>query len=360
MLLEHLAQRILQARKLASLSQTELGVVVHLDGTAISKIEAGKRQVSGLELFRIAQAVKKPLAWFAAADSTVVLSHRNKAGSLLQAQMDDVASSRAEEIRLLRELGTFENSEWVPFDSKDESIEELASRIRSLLGAGTGPLLDLSSSSERLGLFAFTADFGPGVEACYCPLEPGLGVAILNASVSVPPGRRRMNLAHELVHHVFQDAYEITWTEAGSESEKRVQAIAGEVLAPKVELAARFKALKEQGRTVTESVNLLAYGYRASVTQIGHQLTYAGELGNDIDIESLGKLLRIELGIERVVDELPIGLYPKEYERAVARAVRKGLLSLQRAEEMLPGESLGTPGGPGNSADALVAGARNL
>ncbi len=359
MLLEHLAQRIVQGRKLAKLSQSELGRRVRLDGTAISKIEAGKRQVSALELLHIAEAVQKPIAWFAASDAAIVLSHRNFAGSDLQAQMGDVAASRAQEILLLWQLGTLPKPELAPLDQTNKTVEELAGAIRKLLNAGPGPLLGLAALAETLGLYTFVTDFGQGVEACYCPVEPGLGVAILNGSIA--SGRRRMSLSHELVHHVFQDAYEITWTEAGSESERKVHAIAGEILAPKFELVSAFKDLQGQGRSPAEAVNVLAFTHRVSLTVISHQLKYARvELPFDQDVPSLGKLDRIELAIDNMVDELPVGISPKGFDRAVARAVRQGLLSPQRAEEILPGESLAPSRERRSPAEALIGCVRTL
>lgn len=359
MLLEHLAQRIVQGRKLAKLSQSELGLRVRLDGTAISKIEAGKRQVSALELLNIAEAIRKPIAWFAASDASIVLSHRNSAGSDLQAQMDDIAASRAEEILLLAQLGTLAKAKLAPLDPTNKTVEELAAAIRKLVNASPGPLLGLAALVEPLGLFTFVAEFGQGVEACYCPVEPGLGVAILNGSIA--SGRRRMSLAHELVHHVFQDAYEITWIEAGSQSERRVQSIAGEILAPKFELVSAFKDLQSQGRSAAEAVNVLAFNYRVSLTLISHQLTYAKiELPVDGEVASLGRLDRIELGIDSMIDELPVGTHPKEFERAVAKAVRQGLLSPKRAEEILPGESLAPSTERRRPAEALIGGVRTL
>jgi Zn-dependent peptidase ImmA (M78 family)/DNA-binding XRE family transcriptional regulator len=334
---EHLAKRITQGRKLASLSQAELGSKIQLDSTAVSKIEAGKRQVSALELMQIAEVIGKPVAWFANADSQTVLSHRNEAGSDLQARIDDAASTRSEEVRLLHSLGTLSKRDWQPLNT-NKGVEELAGDIRRLLDVGTGPLIGLANAAENLGLFAFVEDFGPGVEACYCPVERGLGVAIVNGAI--PPGRRRLNLAHELVHHVLQDRYEITWTESGIAAEQRIQAIAGELLAPKAELLTEFLRQQQNGRTKVEALNVLAFYFRISLSAVVHQLSYlSADILKDTIVSNLGRVERNELGISRFEDELPIGLSPQSFERAIASAVRKHLISPSRADEMLPGES---------------------
>jgi transcriptional regulator with XRE-family HTH domain len=59
-----LRQRIVEARKSASLSQQELARAVDLQPTAVSKIENGARDVSSTELAKIAHACGRPLSWF--------------------------------------------------------------------------------------------------------------------------------------------------------------------------------------------------------------------------------------------------------------------------------------------------------
>ena len=79
-------------------------------------------------------------------------------------------------------------------------------RARAGLGAGSGPLLELQAAAERIGLLAFSLDLGrSGGDAAYVSLSGRLGVAVVNGAME--PGRRRFNLAHELGHHVFGDAY---------------------------------------------------------------------------------------------------------------------------------------------------------
>jgi transcriptional regulator with XRE-family HTH domain len=59
-----LRQRMVEARKGASLSQQDLARAVNLQTTAISKIENGARDVSSTELAKIAQVCGRPLSWF--------------------------------------------------------------------------------------------------------------------------------------------------------------------------------------------------------------------------------------------------------------------------------------------------------
>lgn len=67
MLLEDRAgigRRVEKARREAHLTQVVLAEAVGLDRTAVSKIESGRRDVSALELARIANTVRKPMEWF--------------------------------------------------------------------------------------------------------------------------------------------------------------------------------------------------------------------------------------------------------------------------------------------------------
>lgn len=59
-----LSERVAQARKEAGLSQDGLAGEIGLDGSAISKIENGTRQLSSTELARMARACGRPIDWF--------------------------------------------------------------------------------------------------------------------------------------------------------------------------------------------------------------------------------------------------------------------------------------------------------
>lgn len=61
---QRLRERIGRAREQANVSQAELGDQLGLDGTAISKIEQGRRAVSSVELAQIAEYCGRPISWF--------------------------------------------------------------------------------------------------------------------------------------------------------------------------------------------------------------------------------------------------------------------------------------------------------
>jgi len=61
---ELLRERIVQARKDAGLSQEGLASELGLDGSAISKIENGTRNLSSVELVKLAEICGKTVDWF--------------------------------------------------------------------------------------------------------------------------------------------------------------------------------------------------------------------------------------------------------------------------------------------------------
>lgn len=78
-----LGRRVAHARRAGGLSQAALGRAVSLDRTAISKIESGRRDVSSLELARIARTLRRPLESFVSEDQPpsedpAVLLHDNR------------------------------------------------------------------------------------------------------------------------------------------------------------------------------------------------------------------------------------------------------------------------------------------
>ncbi|HVV82411.1 MAG TPA: helix-turn-helix transcriptional regulator, partial [Kofleriaceae bacterium] len=73
---EELGRRVLEARKQAGLTQSDLAAALRLERTAISKIEAGQRTVDSLELVRLGAALQRPIGWFVADPIPSIVSRR--------------------------------------------------------------------------------------------------------------------------------------------------------------------------------------------------------------------------------------------------------------------------------------------
>src|ERR1700722_10917344 len=68
--------RIAASRRGHGLSQDDLAAEMGLDRTAITKIEAGRRHLSSLELVRLAEVLDRPLEWFVTSPPASIISRR--------------------------------------------------------------------------------------------------------------------------------------------------------------------------------------------------------------------------------------------------------------------------------------------
>ena len=235
-----LGSRIAEARKLAGLTQEQLASVMSLGRTVITKIESGARRVSATELVTLAEVLDRPVDWFFVVSPPAVVSRRSDPAVGGRSKVLDSRVERlARDIDMLSAEGELPQVDRLVLDpprTLDEA-EEAALKLRKHLGASSGPLVGLQAHAERVSLLAFSLDLGrSGGDAAYVAVGD-LGVAVINGAID--PGRRRFNLAHELGHHVFQDAYA---PEVGlspqDDTEKLINAFAAHLLLPRVDAAA--------------------------------------------------------------------------------------------------------------------------
>jgi Zn-dependent peptidase ImmA (M78 family) len=197
-----------------------------------------------------------------------------------------------------------------------------------------GPLLDPQAHAERAGLFSFSLDLGrSGGDAAYVAVGD-LGVAVINGALE--PGRQRFNLAHELGHHVFQDAYA---PEVGlspqDDNEKLINAFAIHLLLPRREVQGVMSEFEGSPRLAAVAASVR---YRLSWTAVCAQLRNLGaidpgtreELANrppsGADFVDLGEYWVAELDPPRV---------PPLYGSKVLAAYRRGKLTQARVLELL-------------------------
>ncbi len=336
-----LGRRISQARQEAGMTQTDLGHAVGLDRTSIAKLEAGARKVSATELVAIASALDRPIDWFVVESPPSVVSRRTDAAVRGRSPSMDVKIDRlARDVAFLIDQGILADASERPtleLPTDVAGAEVLAAQARHLMGATDGPLYDLQRACERVGLLAFSLYLGEaGGDGAY--VEVGnMGVALINGAVD--PGRRRFNLAHELGHHLFGDAYapEVAVT-GGEDVERLINAFAIHVLLPREPVTALWSA------TVDHDTRLAAVGvsvrFRASWTATCSQLRNLGL----IDAAERERLIAnpptaadfIALG-ERWETELEPPAIPPEYGKRVLSAYQAGRLSASRTVELLWG-----------------------
>lgn len=335
-----LGQRIAAARADADLTQGELASAVGLDRTAVAKIEAGTRKVSATELVGFAAALDRPIDWFVLESPAAVVSRRSDPAVGGRSRALDV---RVE--RLARDVEFLSAERILPDPSRPTlsvprdltEAEAHARTARERMGVQGGPLHDLQRHCEEVGLLAFALDLDErGGDAAYVAVGDW-GVALLNGAVD--PGRRRFNLAHELGHHLFEDAYapEISLSPT-DETERLINAFAVHLLMPRDAVEEVWREHLDAGPRLAAVA--VAVRFRASWSAVCSQLRNLGVI-DAAERETLAgqpptRADFVELG-ESWVAELEPPSIPPGYGRRVLGAYRAGKLTAARSVELLWG-----------------------
>ncbi len=337
----NLGRRIAQARVEADMTQAELGRAIGLDRTAVAKLEAGARKVSATELVSIASALDRPIDWFVVESPPAVVSRRSDVSVGGRSRALDIKIDRlARDVTFLVDQGILADASErrvLELPSDVVGAEALAAEARQLMAAPSGPLCDLQRTCERVGLLAFSLDVGDaGGDAAY--VEVGnLGVALVNGHVD--PGRRRFNLAHELGHHFFGDAYapEVAIS-GGDDVERLINAFAIHLLLPRKEVTELWSATAEQDERLAAVA--ISVRFRASWTATCSQLCNLGLIdASERELFTSSPPTAadfIALG-ERWEAEMEAPAVPPEYGKRVLGAYQTGKLSASRTVELLWG-----------------------
>ncbi|MGM0578224.1 MAG: helix-turn-helix domain-containing protein [Myxococcota bacterium] len=338
-----IGERIAKARRDAGMTQHELSQAVGLDRTAVSKLERGQRKLDAMELMAIAQAVHRSVDWLLEIGGPgAVPSHRGRGAgdTLVEARADTLAR----DVGLLIRLGVLEPPS--PLARAGEvagpaDAERTARDVRQQTGIHGDPIPDLAAFGERLGLYTVCEQLGSGLpEGCYMALEDA-GVVLLNGSL--PSGRQRFTLAHEIGHHVLQDEYSVDWSVLGdAESERIVNAFAVHLLLPADGLKPRWTGLVQRGLDVRSRAIIVAAEYGASWTATVPQLARLGLL------DEAERAMLSEPGVSprrgdyeelevSVPEKLPSPMVSPKLRAAVLRAYRSRKVTAGRALELLRG-----------------------
>ena len=332
-----LCGRIAEARELAELTQEQVSAATGLGQTVVAEIEAGSRKLAATELVLLAEALDRPVDWFFSASPPAVVSRRSDPAVGGRSKVLDSRVERiARDVDFLIGEGEIPQVTRIALDPPMtvEASEEAAVELRGKLGVQQGPLLNLQAHAERAGLFSFSLDLGKsGGDAAYVAVGD-LGVAVINGALE--PGRRRFNLAHELGHHVFQDAYA---PEVGlspqDDNEKMINAFAIHLLLPRGEVQEIMSEFQGDPRLAAVAA---AVRHRLSWTAVCAQLRNLGAIDAGTREELANRPPStadfIDLG-ERWVAELDPPSVPPMYRRKVLAAYRRGKLTGARVLELL-------------------------
>lgn len=338
-----IGDRVREARSAAGLTQAELGRRTRLDRTAVAKIEAGHRHISALELYRLSDELRLPLAHFVLRPPAAIVSRRTPlvdepdaaVRSAYYLDADLAAHSRdadwlVGEGYLRPDAAIAGGTAATPADAR-----ALARQARTVLGAAGGPLGDMAAVCETFALYVLPVDR----DAEGASLQSGrYGVAVIGAKRE--PGRRRWTAAHELGHHLLGDAYHSDVGVAASEREREavVDAFAGELLLPDAVIEAEWSAGPEDPRI---RLTRLAGRYRLSWSATVLAAARVGVLTGDqarglrADTATRGDFQEV-LGTEPAVD-LRLGETGPAWQAAVLAAWRAAAITAPRTVELLHG-----------------------
>lgn len=332
-----LGRHIADARTEAGLTQADLAARVGLERTALVRIESGDRKVSATELVVIAGALDRPVDWFFAEPPAAVVSRRRDpaVGGFSRA-LDRALENAARDVAFLEDRRLLLSAERSVRNAPAsfEDAENLARSVRAEAGQPDGPLLDLQSVAESLGLLGFSIALGPDAgDAAY--VEVGnFGVAVINGTTD--PGRRRFSLAHELGHHLTGDAYEPSPRLGASDTERMFNAFAAHLLMPRSSVLSIWDEFS--ARSPRLAAIAVAVRFSVSWTAACNQLKNLGLIDSREQERLLGDDLRrgelFEFG-ERFAVELEPPSVPAAYAQAVVSAYRKRQLTAAKTVELL-------------------------
>jgi len=333
-----LGRRIADARAEAAVTQAGLATSIGLERTALVRIESGERKVSATELVAIAGALDMPVDWFFTEPPVAVISRRrDPAVGGFSRTLDHALELAARDVAFLEDRRLLSSAERPPARKTPESFEtaeNLAREIRAEAGKPEGPLRDLQSVAESLGLLGFALALGPDAgDAAY--VEVGTrGVAVINGTVDA--GRRRFSLAHELGHHLTGDAYEPSARLGASDTERMFNAFAAYLLMPRPSVQSiwnEFSAKSQRSAAIAVAVRF-GVSWTAACNQLKNlELIDSREreilVGNEL---RRGELF--EFG-ERFAIELDPPSVPRAYASAVVSGYRRGQLTAAKTVELL-------------------------
>lgn len=336
-------ERVSEARRAAGLSQGELARKIELDRTALVRIESGERKVSALELMRLAEKLDVPPAYLMTRPPAAVVSRRTALeenadlASRTRYRLDIALQTHAGNAQWLVDYGFLVPTRPIPAPARLDTIGvvELARQARQAVGLPTGPLGPMADVAEQFALYLVVVDLD--VDGASLLLD-GFGVSVLGGKAD--PGRRRWTAAHELGHHLVQDAYHSDVGVAASRDDREqiIDRFAAEFLIPETDLRSAWPAHATDADIRRVLVGL-AGAYRMSWSAI-----VSTSLSHDLIDPEQARLLRannpvrgefLAVGVTAPTEDLAIGSTGTQWKRAVLAAWDVGAITDTRAVELL-------------------------
>lgn len=234
------------------------------------------------------------------------------------------------------------------FDSGDDARRK-AEEVRSYLRVGLGPIGDIDTLCELLGVTVYRAPLGPDLSSTISGAfykHPVVGFSLL-VNLDMTPGRRRFTVAHELAHALFHsesEAYVVS-TAGKPPLERFADAFAGEFLMPTEGVR---RVMEEQGfgprvEDPVEVVHLQRFfgvSYATALVRLRQaKILTKSRFDEFKDVQPV--LMARSLGFEIAEEEFGprrdlwrLERFPPRFRRLLRKAVQDEVLSVPTAAAM--------------------------
>lgn len=369
-LLPGVGDRVREARKRIGISGADLGRLLDLDKTQISKIESETRKISAREMPKLARALRVTPQWLLGMKTApeLALAHRLAGGGTGRAQarafevlnVEDLlerngevaapATSPAGHQVLAQIRAEMQDPPRTRAEAQRQG-RQMAEAVRAGLDLGQSEIGDLPELMEA----NFAADvvlspLGTDIDGLCAHSEDR---AVIVASTSFDQGHVRFTLGHELGHHLVGDPRPVideaqVEPAAGSLVERRVSAFAAHLLLPRAGVTAHLDSrgvtkedfTAESPKAVRAALSV-AGRFGASIPATVYQLQ---EFGCVADVDAWIDLLETSHDVTAAVEDLrsvsgqvraPRRLLDAALDAAVGRRTGTGPLAvlLEREDE---------------------------
>ena len=247
---ENIGRRLRFARESRQITQEAASTVLGLQRSAISLMESGQRQVSTLELTRLADLYGQPVEWFV--NPNIPVKPEDPVVALFRAapglQGEIVQKQASHCLRLLREgallrrlIGRKAVVSLPRYDlssprSVGQAIDQgqlVAEQERRRLGLGKAPVREVPELLAHQNIWTAALSLPDEISGLFLS-SPDFGMAIL-ANLTQAPVRRRFSYAHEHGHALMDRDEFATVTSthnAKTRTEQRANAFAAAFLMP--------------------------------------------------------------------------------------------------------------------------------
>ena len=244
-----LGERLIAARTRSGLGQDDLAAALGVSRAMVSYWETAKRRPNDRQLTILSQLLRTPIATLEGHEAEPAVP--DMAGMLLRTLTDAPDEARQglqDFVSFLDGYADLASAADFPLHGMTQSpfvsatgyegaddARRKAEEVRSHLRLGLGPIGDLDSVCELLGVTVYRSDLGLDLAKTVSGAflnHPEVGFSIL-VNLSMTPGRRRFTQAHELAHALFHsdDRYLVS-TSIKNPRERFADNFAGEFLMP--------------------------------------------------------------------------------------------------------------------------------